>query len=164
MPDNLKTLESAVISADIVINCTDYPDINTTSTWISNLCMKLNKPHIIGGGYSGHTGIIGPTIIPNQTVCWECINSSHKEFLSKSSQNVIINMRKSAGANVILSSFVANIQAWECIKVLTNISSPTVINRRGFLDVNTLSIEWVTSKARANCDYCKHLFQVSEKD
>ncbi|MGT2667573.1 HesA/MoeB/ThiF family protein [Streptococcus rifensis] len=150
-------IEEVILHVDVVINCADYPDINTTAQWVSEICLKFNKPHIIGGGFTGHIGLIGPMIIPKKTLCWQCINKVYEDYQENNSKEVIINTRKSAGAIGILSSLVASLQSWECIKLLTGLSDLLTVNRRGFFNISTFEIEWLESHADESCLYCKDL-------
>lgn len=36
---------------NLIINCADKPNVDTTSLWIGEYCMRHNIPHIIGGGF-----------------------------------------------------------------------------------------------------------------
>lgn len=152
---DLLMLKSEIIQTDLVINCADFPDINTTSRWVSSLCMKLNKPHIIGGGYTGHIGLIGPTIIPFQGACWNCFERKYKNDLKDHHFDILLNTRKSSGAVVFLSSIIANIQAWDGDRVITGIGSPLMLNRKGFLDLDTLKIDWEIVSKDPNCEGCQ---------
>lgn len=152
--DDIYDLTNQIKSVDVVINCADFPDINTTSNWISELCMKYNKKHIIGGGYNGHTGLIGPSIIPYKSACWKCFDKKYLKNVDSSDLEVMINTRKSAGAVSILSSIVASIQTWECVKLITGIGDVQTLNRKGFFDINTFEIEWEEIDRLDNCELC----------
>ncbi|WP_430595963.1 HesA/MoeB/ThiF family protein [Streptococcus gallolyticus] len=152
--EELITLTKYFKVADVIINCIDYPDINTTSSWVSKICMQLNKPHIIGGGYSGHIGLIGPTVIPYKTACWECISQKYRDDLQHDDSEILINNRKSSGAIVFLSSMIANIQSWDCINLLTGLNTPMTINRKGYLNICDFSIEWEEISRNLKCKVC----------
>ena len=152
--DDIYDLTNQIKSVDVVINCADFPDINTTSNWISELCMKYNKKHIIGGGYNGHTGLIGPSIISYKSACWKCFDKKYLKNVDSSDLEVMINTRKSAGAVSILSSIVASIQTWECVKLITGIGDVQTLNRKGFFDINTFEIEWEEIDRLDNCELC----------
>src|SRR5699024_11653887 len=47
---------------DFIINCTDEPNVFTTGMLTAEFCMERNIPHIVGGGYNQHLGMIGPSI------------------------------------------------------------------------------------------------------
>ena len=68
-------LESSGKIANLVINCSDFPNVDTTSEFISNVCMETRIPHIISGGYNLHLSLIVPTIIPGKSACFHCIQS-----------------------------------------------------------------------------------------
>lgn len=152
---DLECLSSQFKKSDVVINCSDFPDINTTSKWVSSMCMKFNKKHIIGGGYNGHTGLIGPSIIPYKSACWGCFEAQFNHDLEEINFDILANTRKSAGAIAILSSIIANIQAWECIKMITGIDTIQTMNRRGFFDIRTYAITWEETDRASQCELCR---------
>lgn len=151
---DLNNIRAYFKQADCVINCADYPDINTTSTWISELCMMLKKIHIIGGGYNGHTGLIGPTIIPYKTPCWNCLQEQYSEEMSKYDFQTISNTRKTAGASVFLTSIVASIHAWECIRAITNVTPPFMAGKIGFWNSITYELKLFPFSKKKSCKLC----------
>ncbi|RSI63477.1 Molybdopterin-synthase adenylyltransferase [Streptococcus oralis] len=152
---DLLDLKKQICLSDVIINCADFPDINTTSTWVSELCMKFDKKHIIGGGYNGHTGLIGPSIIPYKSACWKCFDEKYKKEVENSDLEVVINTRKSAGAISVLSNIIASIQAWECVKLITDVDEIKTLNRRGFFNINTFEIEWEEIDEVDKCSTCR---------
>ncbi|WP_339163039.1 ThiF family adenylyltransferase [Siminovitchia sp. FSL W7-1587] len=146
-------IHSVVNGSDIVISCIDEPSVTETGKWVSRAAQDLKIPHIVSGGYLGHLGFIGPTIIPGETICWECIveslESDYKDWkLIKSSRRV--------GSIGSLSSIVANLHAWEAIRVLTNISEPIMKNKRGEFDFIKLNIKLFDIERNKNCGICSH--------
>ncbi|WP_079708732.1 HesA/MoeB/ThiF family protein [Paraliobacillus ryukyuensis] len=129
---------------DLVINCADDPDINITAEWVSKSCEIKHIPHIIAGGYVGHIGKIGTTIIPGETNTWLDFQEKFQERNKYSPDLISLfdrNQRHS-GAMAPLSAIIANFQVWDAIKVLTGINLNFTKNRTGELDINSLSIEW----------------------
>lgn len=146
-------LHSVMDGSDIVISCIDEPSVTETGKWVSRAAQDLKIPHIVSGGYLGHLGFIGPTIIPGKTICWECVveslESNYRDWkLIKSSRRV--------GSIGSLSAIVANLHAWEAIRVLTNISEPMMKNKRGEFDFITLNIEIFDIERNKKCGICSN--------
>ena len=73
---------------DLIINCADEPNVDKTSRIVAEYAMEKRIPHIIGGGYNLHLTLIGQTIIPFKTACFECFNLFLKELNDTSLRNV----------------------------------------------------------------------------
>ena len=67
------------IKIDLIINCADKPNVDTTSLWIGEYAMNRCIPHIIGGGYNLHLSLIGQTVIPGRTACVNCFRKKLEE-------------------------------------------------------------------------------------
>jgi len=145
-------IEEIIKDCNLVINCTDYPSLFKTSMWISEKCMKFKIPHIIGGGYRSHIGVIGPTIIPHETACWKCYELSIEpeeekgQLLKKREENYM-------GSLNVVSAIVANLQAWDAIRVLIGLN-PIIVNKRGEFDFSTLDIKWESFERQEKCCWC----------
>ena len=152
--DENTNLIPLINGVDCVVNCTDQPNVFTTGMWIAKACMPLKIPHIIGGGYSTHLGMIGPTIIPFKSPCWGCYEVQTSEPLYK--DYTIIRKRKTSysGSINVIASQVASLQAFEVIKVLTNISSPSMLGRKGEYDPFKLNFNFEFFRRHPLCPLC----------
>ncbi len=57
---------------DIVVNCADEPSVDLTSEWVNDYCSKQNIPYVIAGGYNLHLSLIGMTVSPGLSACFNC--------------------------------------------------------------------------------------------
>lgn len=148
-------LRQLVAGCDLVIDCADEPDINTTAAWIARACMPLGVPHIVGGGYSGHVGLIGPTVIPFSSACWTCFTREAEER-NKADRIVPLLRHRSrhTGAFAPLSALVANLQALDAIRVLSGIAPPALTDRLGELDLRTCRLRWREVARDPQCPDC----------
>ncbi|HCD1989651.1 TPA: ThiF family adenylyltransferase [Staphylococcus aureus] len=146
-----KEIEEIFSNVDFVISCIDEPNITTAGKIISDICWKHKIPHIISGGYNGHQGMIGPTIIPGKTLCWECIvDYIEKEY--EGWKQII--KGKATGSLGCLSAVVSNIQVWECIRILiSNVETP-MQNSKGEFNFNNLELEIKKFYKTQKCDKC----------
>lgn len=144
------TASHVLDACDLIINCADYPDINITSDWISQSCMPLEIPHIVGGGYSAHIGLIGPTIIPGKTACWRCYREEAEKRRLTGLINLLPDSPRRTGSVAPIASIVANIQAWDALRVLSGLQ-PILVDRTGELEFDTLEIRWHVIDEPKNC-------------
>lgn len=141
---------------DLIINCADKPNVDTTSLWVGEYSMKRGIPHIIGGGYNLHLSLIGQTVIPGKTACVNCF----KKKLEEENRIDPVKVKKLAVKNRKVGSFgpmcsmIASMIGMESIKVLTKKIKPSNINRRGEFDIYTMNIQYKYYLRRDDCEWC----------
>jgi bacteriocin biosynthesis cyclodehydratase domain-containing protein len=57
---------------DLVLIAADHPSRHVAGSVIGRACWKRGVAHVVCGGYSGHGGSLGVTLIPGKTPCWDC--------------------------------------------------------------------------------------------
>ncbi|MBU9723236.1 MULTISPECIES: HesA/MoeB/ThiF family protein [Bacillaceae] len=152
--DDYIVLDEYLDGIDFVINCADEPNVFDTGMIVGKACMERSIPHIIGGGYNHHIGMLGPTVIPYKSPCWGCYELQLK-LPEWSSYEVIKNRTKGEAPSLnILTSHIANIQSFEIIKVLTGITPPTMMGKKGEVNLNTLDTSYEVFRRQPNCKMC----------
>ncbi|UKA57632.1 HesA/MoeB/ThiF family protein [Arthrobacter sp. FW306-2-2C-D06B] len=111
-------LESALRDASLVVGCADEPDVVVISDIIAEAAMEARVPHIVGGAYGGNLGVPGTSIIPGQTVCWQCIRAQTMNDHSRSNFLPLKGRTRSGGSTAAISGLVANLAAWEAMRIL----------------------------------------------
>lgn len=142
---------------DLIINCADMPNVDTTSLWVGKYCMDNNIPHIVGGGYNMHLSLIGQTIIPNESACVKCFEIQLKELNRidpKSVKKLVVKNRK-IGSFGPMCAIIASFIGMEALKVLTKQIKPANINRRGEFNVYDMDIKYKDFKRVENCPWCR---------
>lgn len=143
---------------NLVINCADYPNVDRTSEIIGKACMEYNIPHIISGGYNLHLSLIGPTIIPNETACYKCIDMALSSTKSDDFKLIKKLYRKNRNIGNIapLAGISASFSINEAIRVLTNSNKmlPQMINKRGEFNFLTSQVSYTNYKRNKNCPWC----------
>lgn len=141
---------------NLIINCADKPNVDTTSLWVGEYGLKRNIPHIIGGGYNLHLSLIGQTVIPQKTACVRCFGKTLEEensIDSKKVKKLAIQNRK-VGSFGPMCSFIASMIGMEAIKVLTKRIKPSNVNRRGEFDIYDMNISYKSYEKRTDCEWC----------
>jgi molybdopterin/thiamine biosynthesis adenylyltransferase len=141
---------------DLIINCADKPNVDTTSLFVGEYGMKRDIAHIIGGGYNSHLSLIGQTIIPGKYACVKCFQKQLEEDNKIDSNRVkklAIKNRK-VGSFGPMCAIIASMIGMESIKVLSKHILPANINRRGEFDIYTMDIKYKSFKRRKDCEWC----------
>lgn len=105
---------------DLIVNCADEPNVDTTSRIVAEYAMQKRIPHIVGGGYNLHLTLIGQTIIPFQTACFECFNLFLKDLNDESLRNVkkLHREERKLGSFAPLSGIASNLATLDAFKLL----------------------------------------------
>ena len=141
---------------DLIINCADKPNVDTTSLWIGEYAMNRNIPHIIGGGYNLHLSLIGQTVIPGRTACVNCFRKKLEEenkIDPKKVKKLAVKNRK-VGSFGPMCSMIASMIGMEAIKILSKQITPANINRRGEFNIYTMELQYKTYERRKDCEWC----------
>lgn len=153
-----KTLLEEEINDEVslIINCADKPNVDTTSLWVGEYCMKKNIPHIIGGGYNLHLSLIGQTILPFKSACVKCFESELQKVNNidtKTLRKLNIKNRK-IGSFGPMCSIIASMIVMESIKVLSNKIIPSNLNRRGEFNIYSMDIKYHNVGKNSKCEWC----------
>lgn len=141
---------------DLIINCADKPNVDTTSLWIGQYAMKKGIPHIVGGGYNLHLSLIGQTVIPGDTACINCFRKKLEEENKIDPERVkkLAVKNRKVGSFGPMCSMIASMIGMEAIKILTKKIRPSNINRRGEFDIYTMDIQYKEYERRNDCEWC----------
>ena len=154
--DELSLREYDNDNIDLIINCADKPNVDTTSLWVGEYAMKRSIPHIVGGGYNLHLSLIGQTVIPQKTACVKCFQKTLEEENSVDPSRVkkLAIMNRKVGSFAPMCSIIASMIGMEALKVLSGIVIPSNSNWRGEFDINSMSIAYRSFDRREDCEWC----------
>jgi tRNA A37 threonylcarbamoyladenosine dehydratase len=149
-----QSLEILDNDVDLVINCADYPDAYTTGLWVTKYCVERKIPNINGIGYNGNIGRIGTTNIPNESLCWVCINENTEKEI-ENLKEIQFGIHKSVAASISpISSMIASIHSIEALKILVPSLEPSFINKTGKIDFITLKLQLENKDFKSKCSVC----------
>ncbi|MCV3457102.1 HesA/MoeB/ThiF family protein [Campylobacter sp. CNRCH_2016_0050h] len=138
------------------INCADFPNVDKTTQIIGDKCMKENIPHIVGGGYNLHLSLIGESIIPYKSACYQCFSDA-LEDMNKITGN-LVKLRRSnrkIGSFTPLCTINASLVAIEAFKILCGFYNRlTNLNQRIEFKIRTMNIERKDIRRNPKCRVC----------
>lgn len=138
-----------------VVICADEPSVDQLADWLTPYLAKRGIPHLVGGGYHGHSTSTGTTIIPGVTGCWTCFD----HLLDQHKQIPIAHRHISGitGSFNPLVSFLANIIVSDIIAIITKLWRPLLFNRMGDFDLFTGKFTWRVGEKKEHCQVCNHI-------
>ena len=141
---------------NLIINCADQPNVDTTSLWIGEYSMRRGIPHIVGGGYNLHLSLIGQSVIPGSSACVKCFQNQLEEENKIDTQRVrkLAVRNRKVGSFGPMCSIIASMVGMEAIKILSKEITPANLNRRGEFDIYSMDVTYKTFVRREDCEWC----------
>lgn len=156
--DVLDAIEISGMAVDLVINCSDFPNVDTTSEFISKVCMEKQIPHIISGGYNLHLSLIGPTILPGISACFRCIKLGLEKELPMDFLNTrkLHREKRNIGNLAPLAGISASFVVFESLRVLLDSEKmkPCMMGRRGEFNFLTSKLNFSEYPKLPDCEWC----------
>lgn len=126
--------------------------VGGTGTWLlqSLVAAGIGRvdarvPHIVGGAYGGNLGVPGTSIIPGHTVCWQCIRSQTMNDHNRAGFLPLKGRTRSGGSTAAISGLVANLAAWEAMRILLGL--PLALSGQ-VRELDLFTLEWRVRKLR----------------
>ena len=140
---------------DIIINCADEPSVDTTSDWINNYCLETGVPYVIAGGYNLHLSLIGMTVIPKISACFNCSRITLSELDDDALRGVrrLWRPKRNLGSLAPLTGITSALAASEVVRIAVKSDRlrPAMLNRRGEFNFLTNKISFVDLPKRKEC-------------
>lgn len=148
-------------NTSLVINCSDYPNVDVTSGFISKACMSDKVPHIIAGGYNLHLSLIGPTILPGVSACFKCIQDGLNEKFPHDFSKIkkMLREKRNIGNLSSLAGITSSFVAFEALRVLIDSDKmpPFMTNKRGEFNFLTSKLHFSEYSKRVDCEWCNSI-------
>lgn len=160
---SIKDIKDVIKNYDLVIACPDSA-FSFLYLWINKACIKLGIPWL-SGRIEGIEGVIGPTVIPHRSSCYNCYRLRLKENEYIRERDYIIRSKislPSRGIN-LLESLIADCIVLEGIRVLTKSAKPMLLNHILSISVLNLQNKFDEIIKKTTCSHCGDRFQ-REKD
>ena len=152
--ENLNTL-LAKAAPEIVVNCADEPSVDLTSEWINDYCQSQNVPYVIAGGYNLHLSLVGMTVSPGVSACFNCSRITLDELEDESLQGVrrLWRPKRNLGNLAPLTGITSSLAASEVLRLAVSSERlrPAMWNRRGEYNFLTNEISFVNFSPRPEC-------------
>lgn len=143
----------------LIINCADEPSVDMTSRIVAEYAMKNFIPHIVGGGYNLHLTLIGQSIIPFQTACFECFNIALGELNKIELKNVkkLHRENRKLGSFSPLSGLASTLASLDAFKILIGRNDLLQqANKRIEFNLREHKFNTIEINRNPNCKWCNN--------
>lgn len=138
--------------ADLVVNCADWPSVTEMAALVTEACWP-HTPHLIGGAYAYYAGLLGFTVIPGVTACWDCLLIAANKVLDRTGTHSLKQKPRHVGTIGVQSGIGGNIIAWEAIRFLAGM--PTALTDKWVeLDYWTMRVQSQPIARSPECPRC----------
>lgn len=149
----------SVNDLSLIVNCADEPSVDATSRIVSKYAMKNNIPHIVGGGYNLHLTLIGQSIVPFKTACFECFNMALSDLNKVELKNVkkLHRENRKLGSFSPLSGIASTLASLDAFKIL--IGREDILqqsNKRIEFNLREHQFNTIEIERNPNCAWCKN--------
>lgn len=141
--------------ACIVVNSADQPSVDATSALVDVACQATRTPYVIAGGYNLHLSLVGLTVIPGESSCYQC----GRITLEEAQGNELDDMRKlvrpwrnigNLGPLAAITSSFASNEVLRLVLPRDRIK-PAMLNRRGEFNFLTNQMHFTELPPREEC-------------
>lgn len=141
---NKQDIEKEIMNSDFVLCTLDKP-MRVIRRLINEICVKTEIP-VLFCGFSEHTGMIGPFVIPNKTACLSCIENN---FTEEPLENVTI-VPSYGPLCLLISSIVCN----EIINYFVKYNSNNLCGKTLMFNFATYDSKIINWDKKNNCKEC----------
>ena len=145
----------AKAAPEVVVNCADEPSVDLTSAWINNYCQSKGVPYVIAGGYNLHLSLVGMTVKPGKSACFNCSQITLDELEDETLQGVrrLWRPKRNLGNLAPLTGITSSLAASEVLRLAVSSERlrPAMLNRRGEFNFLTNEITFVDFSPRSEC-------------
>lgn len=150
---------------DVIVNCADEPSVDLTSEWINEYCQLKGIPYVIAGGYNLHLSLIGMTVSPGVSACFNCSRITLDELQDEALQGVrrLWRPKRNLGSLSPLTGITSSLAASEVLRLAVSSERlrPAMLNRRGEFNFLTNEISFADLPPRPECGCKAGLLNIS---
>lgn len=145
-------------NSQVVISCIDQPNVDIAAGYANRFCVSNRIPLIVAGGYNLHLSLIGLTIIPGQTACFDCslIHLRRSQAQDQLQVKKLPRPSRNIGNIAPLAAITASIASMEAVRVAAKDKRfpPAMQNRRGEYNFMGEVFDWMDIPRQVNCTTC----------
>ncbi|MCX8517866.1 MAG: ThiF family adenylyltransferase [Rhodoferax sp.] len=145
----------------VVVSCMDFPNVDMAAKCANEYCVKNLIPLVVAGGYNLHLSLIGLSVIPSKTACFDCSLT----YLRKALAPELLQVKKlprqfrNIGNVAPLAAITGSIASMEAIRLAIRDERlpPAMTGKRGEFNFIDEIFDWMEIPKQADCKTCSHL-------
>jgi bacteriocin biosynthesis cyclodehydratase domain-containing protein len=151
--DGPEDLRDVLNGADVLIQTADWPPF-LLPRWVNRACIDANVPYITAAQFLPRVRI-GPTVVPGQSACWECLERQTRTEHPRYAEMAEGPPRPSTSATLgPASGLVGSLVAMEVLHLLTGSVRPATVDAALVVDLRSLGATWERVVRDPRCPEC----------
>jgi len=147
--------------SQVVVSCMDFPNVDMAANCANEFCVKNLIPLVVAGGYNLHLSLIGLSVIPGKTACFDCSLAYLRKALDPERLQVkkLPRQNRNIGNIAPLAAITGSIASMEAIRLAIRDERlpPVMTGKRGEFNFLDESFVWMEIPKQADCKTCSHL-------
>lgn len=142
----------------VVVSCIDYPNVDAAAGLANQFCVKNGVPLVVAGGYNLHLSLIGLSVVPGKTACFDCSLTYLKKALDPERLQLkkLPRQNRNIGNIAPLAAITASVASMEAIRLAIRDDRlpPAMNGRRGEFNFLNESFDWMDIPIQTDCSTC----------
>ncbi len=142
----------------VIVSCIDFPSVDVAAGVANRFCVERRIPLIVAGGYNLHLSLIGITVIPGKTACFDCSLIHLKQTLGQDGLQVkkLPRPNRNIGNVAPLAAITASVASMEAIRLAVDDDRlpPAMTGRRGEYNFMGETFDWMQIPRQPDCKTC----------
>lgn len=144
--------------SQVIVSCMDYPNVDVAASLANRFCVENGIPLVVAGGYNLHLSLIGLSIVPGETACFDCSLTYFRKKLDPEKLQVkkLPRQNRNIGNIAPLAAITASIASMEAIRLAIHDDRfpPAMRGRRGEFNFMDENFDWVDIPRQTDCPTC----------
>jgi len=142
----------------VIVSCIDFPSVDVAAGFANRFCVERRIPLIVAGGYNLHLSLIGITIVPGETACFDCSLMYLEQSLGRDRLQVkkLPRPNRNIGNIAPLAAITASVASMEAIRLAVDDDRlpPAMKGRRGEYNFMGETFDWMQIPRQSDCKTC----------
>lgn len=142
----------------VIVSCMDSPSVDVAAGLANRFCVENSIPLVVAGGYNLHLSLIGISVIPRKTACFDCSLTYLRKALDREKLQVkkLPRPNRNIGNIAPLAALTGSIAGMEAIRLAIQDDRlpPAMINRRGEFSFMNYAFDWLDIPRQIDCKTC----------
>lgn len=148
----------------VIVSCMDFPNVDVAASLANQFCVRNGVPLVVAGGYNLHLSLIGLSVVPGKTACFDCSLTFLRKAIDPERLQVkkLPRQNRNIGNIAPLAAITASIASMEAIRLAIRDDRlpPAMKDRRGEFNFFDESFDWVDIPMQTDCPTCSVLTPV----
>lgn len=142
----------------VVVSCMDYPNVDVAASLANRFCVINGVPLVVAGGYNLHLSLIGLSVVPGRTACFDCSLTYLRKALDPERLQLkkLPRQNRNIGNIAPLAAITASVASMEAIRLAIHDDRlpPVMKGRRGEFNFLDESFNWMDIPMQSDCPTC----------